>query len=126
MTKRSKQDTPQGVSFAFLKCSGERCLKFAASTSNGMHLFRSLSLVLILVISPLVASAQFTGWDAAEQSRTHATDISHIEMRIAFDQPAHKLMGTVLHTLSILPQKGPVDSVMFDAVNMTIEKVWIE
>lgn len=91
-----------------------------------MHLFRSLSLALVFLILPLAASAQYTGWDPPEQARTHATDISHIEMHFSFDQPAHKLMGTVLTTLSILPQKGPVDSVVFDAVNMTIESVWLE
>lgn len=95
-----------------------------------MKLIRRLSLLIcasaLIFVFPSLSQAQFTGWDPAEQSRTHATDISHIEMRIAFDQPAKKLIGTVLHTLTVLPQRGPVDTIVFDENGLNIQKVWLE
>src|ERR1035437_5664483 len=89
------------------------------------HISLIFSAVIIAAIA-MPARAQFTGWDPPEQARTHATDISHIEMHVAFDQSAKKLIGTVLHTLSILPQRGPVDTIVFDENGLNIQKVWIE
>jgi len=73
----------------------------------------------------IIAHAQGLGWDYQEQARTHSTDVQHIEMHITFDEAAKKVMGTVYHTLSILPQRNPVTTIEFDAVNINIEKVWI-
>jgi aminopeptidase N len=47
-------------------------------------------------------------------------------MHISFDEPAKKVKGTVLHTLTILPQREPVTSIPFDAMDMTIERVWLQ
>jgi aminopeptidase N len=97
---------------------------------NYKHMLRRLLVlsVFILHASYFAAQtrAQYLGWDYQEQARTHVTDIQHIEMHISFDAPAKKVMGTVYHTLSILPQKDPVRDIVFDAVNINIQKVWIE
>ncbi len=91
-----------------------------------MHSFRRFSLALAILAFPLRSFAQGLGWDYQEQARSHTTDLQHIEMHIAFDEPAKKMMGTVITTLSILPQKDPVKEIVFDAVNLNIEKVWLE
>ncbi len=70
--------------------------------------------------------AQGLGWDYQEQARSHILDISHLEMHISFDEPAKQVMGTVLETVAILPQKNPVKEIRLDAVNMTVERVWLD
>lgn len=91
-----------------------------------MRSFRFSLFVLFYLSFSLLARAQGLGWDYQEQARTHITHLQHIEMHIAFDEPAKKVMGTVLTTLEILPQKDPVTVVPLDAVNLNIEKVWLD
>ncbi len=91
-----------------------------------MNVIRRLLLAIAVVVFPMRLLAQGLGWDYQEQARTHNTDVEHIEMHISFDEPAKKVFGTVYHTLQILPQVKPVDTIVFDAVNLNIQKVWIE
>ncbi|HET6401888.1 MAG TPA: M1 family aminopeptidase [Candidatus Kapabacteria bacterium] len=91
-----------------------------------MNHFYRLSLTFVLLAFPLRTFAQGLGWDYQEQARSHIIDISHIEMHISFDEPAKKMMGTVIETVAILPQKNPVKEFRLDAVNMTVERVWLE
>jgi aminopeptidase N len=91
-----------------------------------MNFFYRLSLTLVLIVFPLRSFAQGLGWDYQEQARSHIIDISHLEMHIAFDEPAKKIMGTVIETVAILPEKEPVREISLDAVNMNIEHVWLE
>lgn len=65
-------------------------------------------------------------WDYPEQSRTHNTDLKHIEFHIAFDQPHKEILGTVLTTLEGLPNPEPFREFVFDAMDMTIDKVWLD
>jgi aminopeptidase N len=81
---------------------------------------------IVFIVFALPLRAQYLGWDYQEQARTHTTDIQHIEMHITFDQPAKKVMGTVLHTLQILPQKDPVTDIVFDASGLNIQRVWLD
>ena len=91
-----------------------------------MNPIRHFSLALLLLALPLNRIfAQGLGWDYQEQARSHEIAISHLEMHISFDEPAKKVMGTVLETVAILPQKNPVREIRLDAVNMTVEKVWL-
>ncbi|HEX5316926.1 MAG TPA: hypothetical protein VFX22_09780, partial [Candidatus Kapabacteria bacterium] len=76
-----------------------------------MKNFYRLSLAFVLIAFPLRAFSQGLGWDYQEQARSHIIDISHLEMHISFDEPAKKVMGTVLETVSILPQKNPVKEI---------------
>ncbi len=80
---------------------------------------------LIFLFSSISLHAQGLGWDYQEQARSHDIDISHLEMHISFDEPAKKVMGTVLETVAILPQEKPVREIRLDAVNMTVQKVWL-
>ena len=90
-----------------------------------MRQYSRLVFVAVLFAIALPLRAQYLGWDYQEQARTHTTDVQNIEMHISFDQAAKKVMGTVYHTLAILPQRDPVTYIEFDAMNMNIEKVWI-
>src|SRR5487761_2764419 len=90
---------------------------------------RSFPVLIIVVVTGFFIStlrAQGLGWDYQEQARSHILDISHIEMHISFDEPAKKMMGTAIETIAILPQKNPVKEFRLDAVNMTVERVWLE
>ncbi len=89
-------------------------------------IFFASFVALLLQFSSFSAHAQGLGWDYQEQARSHTTDLQHIEMHIAFDEPAKKVMGTILQTLAILPQQDPVKEIVFDAVNMNIENVWLD
>jgi aminopeptidase N len=94
-----------------------------------MSTTRSVLRLCVVAVCTLLASssrAQFTSWDGPEQPRTHTTDIRHIEMHIAFDEPAKKVIGSVLHTLTVLPQREPVTSITFDAMDMTIGRAWLQ
>ena len=91
-----------------------------------MHSFRLFSLALAILVFPIRGIAQGLGWDYQEQARSHTTDLQHVEMHISFDEPAKKFMGTVLETMAILPQKDPVNEIVLDAVNLNIEKVWLD
>ncbi len=91
-----------------------------------MTAFYRLSLVIIVLSFSASLRAQGFGWDYQEQARTHTTDLQHIEMHISFDEPAKKVMGTVLTTLAILPQKDPVTEIVFDALNLNVQHVWLE
>ncbi len=91
-----------------------------------MNRIRLFSLALLITTFSLRSFAQGLGWDYQEQARSHTTDLQHVEMHISFDEPAKKVMGTVLQTLAILPQKESVNEVVFDAVNLNIEKVWLD
>jgi aminopeptidase N len=91
-----------------------------------MHLFRRFSLAFVILTFSIRGFAQGLGWDYQEQARSHTTDLQHVEMHISFDEPAKKMMGTILQTVAILPQKDPVKEIVFDAVNLNILKVWLE
>ncbi len=91
-----------------------------------MHHFSRLLIAFVLCALALPLRAQYLGWDYQEQARTHTTDVQNIEMHISFDQPAKRIMGTVYHRLQILPQRDPVTDIVFDAKDMTIEKVWVQ
>ncbi|HEY3874862.1 MAG TPA: M1 family metallopeptidase [Candidatus Kapabacteria bacterium] len=91
-----------------------------------MRSFRFSVSILVYSLFTIVAHAQGLGWDYQEQARSHSTDIQHIEMHLSFDEPAKKVMGTVLTTLAILPQQDPVREIQFDAVNLNIGKVWLD
>ncbi len=91
-----------------------------------MHPFRLFLIAIAIFTFPLSSFAQGLGWDYQEQARSHTTDLQHVEMHISFDEPAKKIMGTVLETMAILPQKDTVKEIVLDAVNLNIQNVWIE
>src|ERR1035437_1208412 len=91
-----------------------------------MNYYYRLSLAFVLLVFPLRAFAPGLGWDYQEQARSHIIDIPHTEMHIPFDEPAKKMIGTVIETVAILPQKETVKEISLDAVNMNIEHVWLE
>jgi len=80
----------------------------------------SFSLQLASVSS---TQAQYLGWDKQEHARSHITDLQHVELHISFDQPAKKVIGNVLTTLTVLPQKDPVSEIVFDASELNVSAV---
>ena len=91
-----------------------------------MHFLRLFSVVLAILFFSARGFAQGLGWDGPEQPRDHITHTLHIEMHMSFDEPNKKLFGKVIHTLEILPQSGPVDSVVFDDTMLNIQRVWLD
>jgi aminopeptidase N len=91
-----------------------------------MRSIRLFSIAFAIFAFPIRTFAQGLGWDYQEQARSHTTDLQHVEMHISFDEPAKKVMGTILQTLAILPQQDPVKEIQFDAVNLNIVKVWLD
>lgn len=93
---------------------------------SSLRIARLAGVVVAALILARISHAQTASWDGPEQPRSHSTDIRHIEMHIAFDEPAKKVIGTVLHTLTVLPQRDPVTTISFDAMDMTIQHVWLQ
>lgn len=84
------------------------------------------SVVCLISVLTNTSRAQYLGWDYQEQARTHNTDIQHIVLNISFDQSAKKLIGKVMTTLAMLPGRDSNGDIVFDAIGLTIEKVWLE
>ncbi len=82
-----------------------------------------VAFVLSLFLKVQPCGAQYLGWDKQEHARTHNTDLQHIELHISFDQMGKKVIGNVLTTLAVLPQKDPVTEIVLDEQNLNISSV---